>query len=69
MLIKLSKGDKNWYKNDFSTQMTNSRLGGYFASNGLFCQRHVLAPSDLLPCYGNGVFSNVYILASDDTKR
>ena len=29
----------------------------------------VLAPSDLQPNYGNGVFGNVYLLALDNTKR
>jgi hypothetical protein len=28
-----------------------------------------LAPSDLQPHYGNGVFGNVYLLALDNTKR
>ena len=27
------------------------------------------ASSDLQPYYGNGVFSNVYLLALDDTKK
>ena len=37
MLIKLCKGDKDWHKTDFSTQISISRLGGYCASNGLIC--------------------------------
>ena len=28
-----------------------------------------MAPNDLQPHYGNGVFGNVYLLALDNTKR
>ena len=37
MLFKLCKGEKDWHKTDFSTQMNISRFGRKCVSNGLIC--------------------------------